>query len=98
MKTDKVIYRTRTLEEYDWLMDKLEEVGCEWLGGCPYDDDEEWILGIPDYCIWVQKKGISYSNVKFFYDNYKGSQDHEIIEVSDLMETEIEYTIKVCFE
>lgn len=33
IKTDKVIYRTRTPEEYDWLMDKLEEAECEWQGG-----------------------------------------------------------------
>ena len=30
IKTDKVVYRARTREEYDWLMQELEREGCEW--------------------------------------------------------------------
>lgn len=86
IKTDKVVYRARTQEEYDWLMEKLEEAGCKWLGGeCPSDDDEKWISDIFDCCIWVEKKTISYSEAEFFNDYYQGKQDYEIIEVSDLM-------------
>lgn len=89
IKTDKVMYKVGAQKEYYWLMDKLEAAGCEWLGGgCPSDDDETWILDISDYCIWVEKKTISYSEVEFFYDYYKDRLDYEIIEVSDLMENE----------
>lgn len=39
MKTDKVIYRTRTQEEYDWLMRKLEAYGLKWAtGSLPADN------------------------------------------------------------
>lgn len=89
IKTDKVVYRARTPEEYDWLMEKLDEAGCEWLGGgCPSDDDKKWILDISDYCILVKNKTISYFEVEFFYDYYKNYKGCEIIEVSDLMENE----------
>lgn len=33
MKTDKVVYRTKTREEYDWLMQELEKEGCKWSSG-----------------------------------------------------------------
>lgn len=29
IKTDKVVYRPRTQEEYDWLMEQLHEAGCK---------------------------------------------------------------------
>lgn len=58
IKTDKVVYRTRTQEEYDWLMNKFDEAGCKWFSGeRPSDNDD-----ISDYCIWVEKKEISFSD------------------------------------
>lgn len=89
IKINNVIYRTRTQEEYDWLMEKLEAAGCEWSSGeHPSDYDKNWILNISDYCIWVNEKIILFSNVEYFYDDYKDTQNYEIIEVSDLMESE----------
>ena len=90
IKTDKVMYKIGAQKEYYWLMDKLEAAGCEWQGGgCPSDDDQKWILDVLDYCIWVEKKTISYSEVEFFYDYYKDHLDYEIIEVSDLMKKDV---------
>ena len=82
IKTDKVVYRTRTLTEYDWLMDKLDEAGCEWLGGGnPTDDDIEWALDMVETYILVNNKIISYSE--------STSKDYEYIRVSDLMEKDL---------
>lgn len=90
IKTDKVVYRTRTLEEYDWLMKKLDEAWCRWAdGGSPIELDEEWD-STSDSFIWLEDRTISYSYPEFFYDCYKEKQDYEVIEVSDLMETEKE--------
>ena len=89
IKTDKVVYRVRNQEEHDWLMKKLDEAGCEWENGSPpIDDDEDWNSAMSDSHIWVKNKTISYSCPEFFYDYYKGRQDFEIMEVSDLMENE----------
>lgn len=85
MKTDKVIYRTRTQEEYDWLMDRLDEAGCKWLGGgFPADDDWDWAFDMVGLYILVNHKTISYSEDD---TNFKG---YDYIRVSDLMETEEE--------
>lgn len=88
IKTDKVIYHTRTQKEYDWLMDKMEAAGCEWFGGeCPSDNDD-----ISDYCIWVEKKEISFSDEEYL-DYYKSNLDtkgYEFIEVSELIGNEKE--------
>lgn len=79
IKTDKVVYRTGTVEEYDWLMEKLDEAGCEWLGGGnPTDDDIEWALDMVGAYILVNNKIISYSD--------STPKDYEYIRVSDLME------------
>lgn len=91
IKTDKVIYRTRTQEEYDWLMDRLDEAGCKWTDGRSLIDyDEEWDSAMSDSHIWVGNKAISYSYPEFFYDYYKDRQDFEIMEVSDPMKSEKE--------
>lgn len=88
IKTDKVIYHTRTHKEYDWLMDKMEAAGCEWFGGeCPSDNED-----ISDYCIWVEKKEISFSDEEYL-DYYKSNLDtkgYEFIEVSELIGNEKE--------
>lgn len=89
IKTNNVIYRTRTQEEYYWLIDRLDEAGCKWTDGRSLIDyDEEWDSAMSDSHIWVGNKAISYSYPEFFYDYYKDHLDYEIIEVSDLMENE----------
>ena len=90
IKTDKVIYRTRTLEEYDWLMEKLEEAGLMWANGslptAPEEADnwEEYLLRTG---ICLDYKMISYGDFNY-YKNELDYKDYEFIEVSDLMENE----------
>lgn len=91
IKTDRAIYRTRRPEDYDWLMDKLEEADCEWQGGgspisgkCICDSAKS------DSYIRVDKKAISFSDEDYWnYDEGSpGNKDDVLIEVSDLMENE----------
>lgn len=90
IKTDKVIYRTRTLEEYDWLMKKLEEAGCMWAGGssptAPRQADN-WRRYSTETCISLDDERITFATFDFYNDDpdYK---DREFIEVSELMENE----------
>lgn len=94
IKTDKVVYRPRTQEEYDWLMEQLHEAGCTREdGSSPIDNDEDWSSEELNFHIWVRNKTISYSYHEFFYDCYKKRQDFEIMEVSDLMENEMKTDI-----
>lgn len=88
IKTDKVIYRTKTLEEYDWLMDKLDEVWCEWQGGgSPICGKEVCDSTKADSYICVENETISFLDEDYLYD-YMDNQDFKLIEVSDLMENE----------
>lgn len=87
IKTDKVIYRTRTLTEYDWLMDKLEKAGREWASGSLPTEMNYWVRNFAETCICLNDKRMIHSGFVFFkaeseYKNY------ELIEVSDLMENE----------
>jgi len=87
IKTDKVVYRTRTQEEYDWLMEKLEKAGCEWGSGSLPTEINYWVRNFAETCICLNDKRMIHSGFAFFkaeseYKNY------EFIEVSDLMENE----------
>lgn len=92
IKTDKVIYRTRTLEEYDWLMEKLEEAGLMWANGslptAPEEADnwEEYLLRTG---ICLDYKMISYGDFNY-YKTESEYKDYEFIEVSELMKEETE--------
>lgn len=78
IKTDKVVYRTRTLEEYDWLMEKLEEAGCTWADGSLATEHKSyWGNFFDDTCISLDDGKIRFTLI-----------DYETIEVSDLMENE----------
>ena len=92
IKTDKVVYRTRTLTEYDWLMEKLEEAGCTWADGKKPSESTKFYMYKSDTCIFVEDKKLTYTNS----DSCKNELDYEIIEVSDLMENEIK-TDKVIY-
>ena len=88
IKTDKVIYRARTREEYDWLMEKLEADGFKWITGeLPTAPDEYDLWGecLSETCIDFEDKMIAFADFTFYncspdYENY------EFIEVSDIME------------
>lgn len=92
IKTDKVIYHTKTREEFDWLMEKLQEANCEWLEGwTPVGGKKVCGPSEPDSYIWVEDYIISFSDKDFFYAYYNnnlGTNLYEVIEVSDLMEEE----------
>lgn len=96
IKTDKVVYRTRTREEYDWLMEKLEEAGCKWLGGDSPISGKVLCDSIKsDSYIRVDKEIISFLDEEYeeYWDFYKDTLEirgYELIEVSDLMENEEE--------
>ena len=87
IKTDKVVYRTRTQEEYDWLMEKLEKAGCEWGSGSLPTEINYWVRNFAETCICLNDKSIMHSGFAFFKaeSDYK---DYEFIKVSDLMENE----------
>lgn len=97
IKTDKVIYRARTQEEYDWLMEKLDDAGCEWgWGERPRKSGEEsswsenyWETYSSDYCIDLEKKLLTCADFDFYDNNLDSDyKDYEYIEVSELMEKE----------
>lgn len=87
IKTDKVVYRTRTLKEYDWLMEKLGEAGCVWIDGRKPVESAKFFMYKSDTCIFVEDKKLTYSDFDF-YKNESDYKDYEYIEVSDLMESE----------
>ena len=89
IKTDKAVYRTRTLKEYDWLMEKLGEAGCVWIDGRKPVESAKFFMYKSDTCIFVEDKKLTYSDFDF-YKNESDYKDYEFIEVSDLMETEKE--------
>lgn len=92
IKTDKVIYRTRTQEEYDWLMEKLEEAGLKWANGSLPTAPEEadnWEGYLSETCIYLDDKMITYADFNFCKTE-SDFKDYEFIEVSDLIETEEE--------
>lgn len=84
IKTDKVIYRTRTQEEYDWLMRELEDADCWWNSESPPTSVNYWEKYFSDTCIFLDDKSITFGE----YDSYKKDPQYkycEFIEVSDLM-------------
>lgn len=96
MKTDKVIYRTRTQEEYDWLMEQLEEAGCEWLGGgSPICGNEICDSAKSDSYISTDKKTLSFLDeelLNYYFKNPNGDC-RKLIDVSDIMEDKEETEI-----
>lgn len=95
IKTDKVIYHTKTQEEYDWLMDGLDDADCEWLGGgSPICGKKVCDSTKSDSYICVENETISFLDEDYLY-NYLNNPDYETIEVSDLMEYEDETEIEI---
>lgn len=87
IKTDKVIYRARTREEYDWLMEKLDEAGCEWRSRSKLFDLNLFFEYSPYFAVRLKNKKASYS-VLNSYTNNRNYKYYDFIEVSDLMENE----------
>ena len=80
------LYRTITQNEYDWLMQKLEDEGYVW-GTTRTKPTEEnyWSESREKTVVKVHErfKEISYSDIYFYGETI----DDKIIEVSDLMKT-----------
>lgn len=87
IKTDEVIYRTRTQEEYDWLMQELEREGCEWALEKKPTEFDAFSICKSDTHILVYNKALTYGRGEYCKKFYK---DQEYIEVSDIMEEETE--------
>lgn len=82
IKTDEVIYRIRTQEEYDWLMQELEKAGCRWMDGTKPSKLAIFYIHISNTYIYIKDKKLSYGG----YDHYRlYHNSEEIIEVSDIM-------------
>lgn len=88
IKTDKVIYRTRTQEEYDWLMEKLEEAGCMWVTEKKPTELNIFNRHGSDTCIVVKNKGLFFIEDGDFDDFEMLLEGFERVEVSELMENE----------
>lgn len=84
IKTDKVIYHTRTEEEYNWLMQQLEKDDCCWCNGKSAKSGKFYYRYLSDTYIWVEDKTITYGDY-CYYKNSPQYRDHEFIEVSDIM-------------
>ena len=90
IKTDKVLYRTRSLGEYNWLMNELEAAGLTWEDGSLATEHQSyWADYLPDTCILLDNKKVHCSYLDFYKEN-PIFRDYEYIEVSDLMENEEE--------
>lgn len=87
IKTDKVIYRTRTQEEYNWLMEQLQEAGFKWDDGESPTKFNDWPEYSTETCIRLENKIIRYADF-YFYTNDSEYKDYEFIEVSELMRDE----------
>ena len=87
IKTDKGIYRTRTQEEYNWLMEQLQEAGFKWDDGMLPTKFNDWPEYSTETCIRLENKIIRYADF-YFYTNDSEYKDYEFIEVSDLMRDE----------
>lgn len=85
IKTDEIIYRTRTPEEYDWLMEQLEKADCCWNNGKSATSIK---FSYRYTCIWVEEKTITYGEYKYYKNNLQDYSTHELIEVSELMKNE----------
>ena len=75
------LYRTRTQEQYDWLMQKLEDEGCFWASGRkPTELDYSKQHDVVSVGRFMAKE--------IWREEFKkGATDQPIIEVSDLMDT-----------
>lgn len=85
IKTDMVIYHTRTQKEYYWLLDRLDEAGCVLKDGSQARTAKVHFGGFhPDLCIRLENQKMAHSDFDF-YKNESDYKDYEFIEVSDLI-------------
>ena len=76
------LYRTRTQEEYDWLMQKLEDEGCKWIGGDKPTNNKDARAYANEVVVYLDSDKILTWN---FVRDVESKRLKNIIEVSDLM-------------
>ena len=76
------LYRTRTQEEYDWLMQKLEDEGCKWIGGDKPTNNKDARAYANEVVVYLDSDKILTWN---FVRDVESKRLKKIIEVSDLM-------------
>lgn len=82
------LYRTRTQEEYNWLMEKLEEEGNWWVVGVtPPTEDNYWRTYREKTVIEEEGGELSYMSYPYYLKKYS----KPLIEVSDMMAEEKEW-------
>lgn len=84
IKTDKVIYHTRTLEQFDWLMKQLEEDGCMWVNGELATKGKFYYRYLSATCIWLYGRTITYGDYDYYKKNTQEYNGWEFIEISDI--------------
>lgn len=86
------LYRTRTQEEYDWLMQELEKVNYQWFSGDKPTADEVdyWVVEKDETFIEVDELNKEIERIE---PNYGLKQEYT--EVSELMEEKDPLTTKV---
>lgn len=85
-----MLYRTRTQDEYNWLMEKLEEEGNRWVwvsGGTPPTEDNCWRVYRERTVIEEEGGELSYMSYPYYLKKYS----NPLIEVSDMMAEEKEW-------
>lgn len=87
IKTDKVIYHTKTQEEYNWLMEKLEADGVRWDNGKLPTKFNNWSLCYIKTNIRLKDKIMPVAGFDF-YESESEYKDYEFIEVTDLMKND----------
>ena len=63
-------YHTETQEDYDALMVKLEEKGCEWLSGCKPTSRDYWSEDKENTCITISDKDITFDSIEWYKKKY----------------------------
>lgn len=86
MKTDKVIYHTKSQQEYDWLMQKLGKAGCKWSSGQEPTKHIKnyWCISKENTLVFVNNRVLTCSTIKIYNGRRKNLKD-EFIEVSNIM-------------
>lgn len=87
MKTDKVIYRTKTREEFDWLMQKLEKEGCKWASGKKPTKRDRFGIYTSETYIFVDNKELTYGNREDYKLFHEGNK---YIKISDIRREKME--------
>lgn len=86
IKTYNIMYHARTQEQYDWLMEQLEDADCYWYGGRLATQEKYSYSSSSDIYIWVEDKTIAFTFADIdFYEGNSKFKDYEFIEVSDIM-------------